>query len=47
MLKQLQNILSQISRNPDVDNGILQASNRVILSGITQGLQVDRGTGRH
>ena len=44
MLIQLQNILSQISRNPDVDNGILQASNRVILSGITQGLQVDRAS---
>ncbi|HEX5791917.1 MAG TPA: GAF domain-containing sensor histidine kinase [Rheinheimera sp.] len=44
MLAKLQHILSQISRNPDVDKGDLMASNRVILSGITQGLATDRAS---
>mgnify|MGYP006140081651 FL=1 len=44
MLTTLQHILSQISRNPDIDKGDLMASNRVILSGINQALGTDRAS---
>lgn len=44
MHKDLQYIVSQISRSPDVDNGDLAACNRVILNGITAGLHTDRAS---
>lgn len=44
MLTHLQEILFQISRNPDVDKGDLIASSRLLLSSIIQGLGVDRAS---
>jgi two-component system, NtrC family, sensor kinase len=44
MHKDLQHIVTQISRSPDVDNGDLAACNRVILNGITAGLHTDRAS---
>jgi len=41
---ELQHILAQISRNPDIDKGDLAASNRLILQGITSGLATDRAS---
>lgn len=40
----LQQLLAQISRNPNVDNGDLSACNRVILSSINAGLNTDRAS---
>ncbi|HSG51078.1 MAG TPA: GAF domain-containing protein, partial [Rheinheimera sp.] len=44
MQTELQQILAQISRNPDIDKGDLLASNQLILAGITQGLAADRAS---
>ena len=44
MQTELQHILAQISRNPDIDKGDLLASNQLILAGITQGLGADRAS---
>ena len=44
MQTELQQILAQISRNPDIDKGDLLASNQLILTGITQGLSADRAS---
>jgi two-component system, NtrC family, sensor kinase len=44
MHKDLQHIITQISRSPDVDNGDLAACNRVILNGIIAGLHTDRAS---
>lgn len=41
---ELQHILAQISRNPNIDNGDLSATNSLILTAITQGLAVDRAS---
>jgi two-component system, NtrC family, sensor kinase len=44
MLKKLQQVLVQISRNPAVDQGDLMASNRVLMEAITHGLAADRAS---
>lgn len=44
MLKKLQQILSQISRDPNIDKGDLMACNRVILSSINLALGTDRAS---
>lgn len=41
---ELQHILAQISRNPNIDKGDLSATNRLILEAITSGLAVDRAS---
>lgn len=41
---ELQHILAQISRNPNIDKGDLPATNSLILEAITQGLAVDRAS---
>jgi two-component system NtrC family sensor kinase len=41
---ELQHILAQISRNPNIDKGDLSAANSVILEAITHGLAVDRAS---
>jgi len=41
---ELQHILAQISRNPNIDKGDLSATNSLILEAITRGLAVDRAS---
>lgn len=41
---ELQHILAQISRDPNIDKGDLSATNSVILDAITRGLAVDRAS---
>lgn len=44
MRTKLQDILARISKNADIDNGDLLSANSLILTGITEGLAVDRAS---
>ncbi len=44
MRTKLQDILTRISKNADIDKGELLSANKLILTGITEGLAVDRAS---